>query len=310
MTEKRKKGCLFGLAIGDAMGAPVEFMRRGSFVEVKNYCRGGKFRLEACEWTDDTAMALCLAQSLIDSQGFDPHDQMEKYLKWMDCGYMSCRGKAIGMGKIVMRSLIRYRRNRQAYTDIKHEKFSGNGSLMRLAPVCAFYADDLDSGVRYASLSSATTHGSAIARDACRYFSYLIIKLFQGAKKEEIFTYQFKKDLERYFEGDPLHKSLDVVIRGCYKNKSEKGIVSSGYVVNSLKAALWSFYHTDTFEKAILTAVNLGDDADTVGAITGQLAGACYGMDGIPKQWIDRLGNLELVDGVFGRLASRVFSVE
>jgi len=297
----RLKGCIYGLAIGDAMGAPVEFMVRGTFSEVKNYCRGGKFRLEAGEWTDDTAMALCLAQSLLDCQGFEPHDQMKKYLDWMECGYMSCTGKAIGIGKIVMRSMIRYKRNQQAYTDICHEKFSGNGSLMRLAPICVYYADNLDSAVHFASLSSATTHGSVIARDACRLFAYLVIKLLHGTKKEEIFTYQFKNDLQRYFKDNPLHESLDTIVGGC-SNKCEKDIISSGYVVQSLEAALWSFYHTETFEKALLTAVNLGGDADTIGAITGQLAGACYGINTIPQQWVSRLGNLELVDGVFGKL--------
>ena len=109
------------------MGAPVEFCRRGSFVPVTEYRSGGKFRLRAGEWTDDTAMALCLAQSLIDSDGFDPKDQLDKYLRWIDTGYMSCAGKAVGLGKTIMRSLIRYRRKGQTYADIKHEKFSGNG---------------------------------------------------------------------------------------------------------------------------------------------------------------------------------------
>lgn len=301
----RMQGCLLGLAIGDAMGAPVEFKKRGTFQPVTEYRSGGKFRLKTGEWTDDTAMALCLAQSLIDCKGFDPHDQMEKYLEWMECGYMSCTGKAIGMGTIVMRTLIRYKRNRQPYTDICHEKFSGNGSLMRLAPVCLFYADNIDDAVHFSSLSSATTHGSLIAIDACRYCAYLITHLLQGLEKEEIFTYQFQKRLKAYFKGAPLHKSLYVVIKGCFKNKSIKGIVSSGYVVHSLEAALWSFYHSKTFEEAILTAVNLGDDADTVGAITGQIAGAYYGLQGIPKNWTKNLQQAELIMSIAKQLIER-----
>lgn len=298
----RLKGCMFGLAIGDAMGAPVEFKKRGTFKPISEYRSGGKFRLNIGEWTDDTAMALCLAQSLIDCQRFNPYDQMEKYLEWMECGYMSCTGKAIGLGTITMRTLIRYKRNRQPYTDICHEKFSGNGSLMRLAPICIFYADDIDDAVHFASLSSATTHGSTIAIDACRYFAYLVTHLLQGAEKEEIFSYQFMKNLRSYFKGSPLHESLDSIIRGCFKNKSKKGIVSSGYVVHSLEAALWSFYHSETFEEAILNAVNLGDDADTVGAITGQIAGAYYSYDTIPDKWVNDLNQFELIESITYKL--------
>ena len=144
IQEDRQKGSLLGLAIGDAMGAPVEFMKRGTFEPVTEYRSGGKFRLKAGEWTDDTAMALCLAKSLLESKGFDPIDQMDKYTAWMYEGYMSCTGKSIGLGKTCQRSLIRYSRTKQAYTDIKHEKFSGNGSLMRLAPVCIYYAYSID----------------------------------------------------------------------------------------------------------------------------------------------------------------------
>ena len=177
----RLKGCMLGLAIGDAMGAPVEFMKRGTFEPVTGYRSGGKFRLNAGEWTDDTAMALCLAQSLIDCKGFDPIDQLNKYLEWLDSGYMSCTGKMVGLGKTCWRSLVRYRRTGQPYTDIKHEKFSGNGSLMRLAPICIYYATDLDKAVHYAALSSKTTHGSPIAIDACRYFAYIVVHLLNGA---------------------------------------------------------------------------------------------------------------------------------
>lgn len=296
--ENRIKGTLLGLAIGDAMGAPVEFKKRGSFVPVTEYRSGGKFRLNAGEWTDDTAMALCLAQSLIDSNGFDPTDQLNKYLRWVDTGYMSCTGKMVGLGKTVMRSLIRYRRTGQPYTDIKHEKFSGNGSLMRLAPICIYYSDNLDQAVQYSAMSSKTTHGSPIAIDACRYFAYIVVHLLNGEGKDMIFSDKFISGLCRYFEEEPLHRDLDSIINGDFMTKKEEEIRSSGYAVYCLEAALWSFYHTDTFEDAILKSVNLGDDADTVGAITGQLAGSFYGSDGIPDEWLTGLNRLDLIEAV------------
>ena len=300
--QNKQKGSILGLAIGDAMGAPVEFCRRGSFVPVTEYRSGGKFRLRAGEWTDDTAMALCLAQSLIDSDGFDPKDQLDKYLRWIDTGYMSCTGKAVGLGKTVMRSLIRYRRTGQAYTDIKHEKFSGNGSLMRLAPVCIYYADTLDQAIYYAALSSKTTHGSPIAVDSCRYFAYIVVHLLNGVDKDMIFSDRFKSGLYRYFDKEPLHRELDSIVKGDFMTKREDEIRSTGYVIHSLEASLWSFYHTDTFEDAILKSVNLGDDADTVGAITGQLVGAFYGSGGIPGEWVGCLSKLELIKSIQDKL--------
>jgi ADP-ribosyl-[dinitrogen reductase] hydrolase len=287
--EDRLKGCLLGTAIGDAVGAPVEFMQRGTFEPVTEYRSGGKFRLNAGEWTDDTAMTLCLAQSLIDSHGFDPKDQLNKYLQWVNTGYMSYRGKMVGLGKTVMRSLIRYRRLGQPYTDIKHEKFSGNGSLMRLAPICIYYANDLDKAVHYAALSSRTTHGSLIAVDSCRYFVYLMLKIAQGTDRQRLFSESFVSETYQYFSDEPLHSELDAIIRYEYITKGEDEISSSGYAIHSLEAALWSFYHTNTFEEAILKAVNLGQDADTVGAITGQLAGVFYGLSGVPEEWVEGL---------------------
>ena len=302
MAMNRKKGCMYGLAIGDAMGAPVEFIARGTFEPVTEYRSGGKFRLEAGEWTDDTAMALCLAQSLIDSNGFDPHDQLDKYLKWIDEGYMSCNGRMIGLGKVCMRSLVRYRRTKQPYTDITHEKFSGNGSLMRLAPVCIYYAGQLDKAIHLSAQSSKTTHGSPVAVDACRYFAYLIVRLLQGIDISEIFSNNFRDEVYDYFMEMPLHKSLSTIVDGEFRYKNVDKISSSGYVVHSLEAALWSFYHSDSFEEAVLKAVNLGDDADTVGAITGQLAGAYYGIDSIPKKWITELRQKDRINTVFDTL--------
>jgi len=302
IQSNRLKGCMLGLAIGDAMGAPVEFMKRGTFEPVTGYRSGGKFRLNAGEWTDDTAMALCLAQSLIECNGFDPNDQLDKYLQWMDSGYMSCTGKMIGLGNTVMRSLLRYRRTKQPYTDIKHEKFSGNGSLMRLAPICIYYAKEPDKAVHYAALSSKTTHGSPIAVDCCRYFAYVILKIVHGVEKYTLFSDCFISETYEYFSAEPLHEKLDSIIRCEYISKREDEIQSSGYAIHSLEAALWSFYHTNSFEEAILKAVNLGNDADTVGAITGQLAGAFYEIGNIPDGWVAGLSKGAMISEIAERL--------
>jgi ADP-ribosylglycohydrolase len=153
-----------------------------------------------------------------------------------------------------------------------------------------YYANDIEKAVNYAALSSRTTHGSPIAIDACRYFSYILVSLFNGMEEEMLFSDAFEINVRLFFKNEPLHPALDPIVAGEYQNKKEEEISNSGYVIDSLEAALWSFYHTSTFKDAILNAVNLGDDADTVGAITGQLVGACYGMHAIPEEWILELG--------------------
>lgn len=305
LIRDRLEGCLFGLAIGDAIGAPVEFMKRGSFAEVTGYQNGGKFRLEAGEWTDDTAMALCLAKSLIDADGFDPTDQLERYTDWLKNGYMSCTGKAIGVGKTVMRALMDYHRTKSPCSTLTHEKFSGNGSLMRLAPIPIYYHESLETAVHYAALSSTTTHTSAIAVDACRYMAYLLVHLFHGIDKNELFSDKFVDGVVRFFHDNPLHPEVQNIVNGTLITKSVDDIQSSGYAIHSLEAALWSFYHTGSFKAAVLKAVNLGDDADTVGAITGQIAGAHYGRQAIESPLIERLAQCQTIERVVDELIHR-----
>ncbi len=296
--KDRLNGALLGLAIGDALGAPVEFVKRGSFPDVVGYQAGGKFRLQSGEWTDDTAMALCLAQSLIDMDGFDPVDQLERYIQWLTNGYMSCTGKTVGVGKTVLRALMNYHRTNNACSLLVHEKFSGNGSLMRLAPIPIYYHSSLDAAVYYAAHSSKTTHASVIAIDVCRYLAYVLVHLFYGIAKDEFFGDKFIDDIYRYFHDDPLHPEVENIASGMFIAKTADDIQSSGYAIHSLEAAMWSFYHTDTFEAAILKAVNLGDDADTVGAITGQIAGAHYGKKGIASSLLKGLAHLQMIESI------------
>lgn len=314
----RQKGAFVGLAVGDAMGAPVEFMPRGSFDPVEGYRAGGRFRLRAGEWTDDTAMALALAESLVGEgeekaenqdtphlptgRGFDPIDQLERYLRWWEQGENTCRDKSIGIGMTTQRTLIRFRRTRQPFTDIRHERFSGNGSLMRLAPVVIYFADDIERAVIHAGLSSMTTHASPIAVDACRYFAYQLVCLFDGMDRETFFSDEQMERTRAFFDDAPLHPALDPILSGEYHTLHCDQIRSSGYVIDTLKAALWSVYHTESFDSAILHAVNLGDDADTVGAVTGQLAGALYGYSAIPTPWIEGVCKNEMIIETADRL--------
>jgi ADP-ribosyl-[dinitrogen reductase] hydrolase len=226
-------------------------------------------------------MALCLANSLIETNGFDPKDQMDRYCRWWKEGYLSSNGRCFDIGRTVSEALRRYARTGDPIAGSADPHAAGKGSIMRLAPVPMFYYPDIAAAVQYSAESSRTTHGTAECIDACRLLSGMICRALSGESKEEILLGEAKS-----FHGEP---KIMAIARGEYRNKSISEIRGTGYVVESLEAALWCFLHTDTFEAAILKAANLGDDADTTAAICGQVAGAFYGESGIPQKWLERL---------------------
>jgi ADP-ribosyl-[dinitrogen reductase] hydrolase len=295
LKEKRFQGTLLGLACGDAVGATVEFCPRDRFEPLTDMIGGGKFQLNPGEWTDDTAMALCLADSLIE-KGFDLKDQMDRYWRWANEGYNSCRTYPFGMGKQVSQALIQYKKRGEPLAGKTDSKFSGNGSLMRLAPVVIYSNSCIDECFRYAGLSSKTTHGSIECVSACRFLAAAIFFAFEGFNKEEM--------LDSALSKVQFPESMSCIERREFLTKSRENIVGSGYVVESLEAALWAFYSTESFESAVLEAANLGDDADTTAAICGQIAGAYYGVDSIPSHWLTRLYRADDMSELAIRLAS------
>ncbi|KZZ37878.1 MULTISPECIES: ADP-ribosylglycohydrolase family protein [unclassified Oleiphilus] len=276
LKKSKFQGALLGLACGDAVGASVEFCSRGRFTPLTDMIGGGKFQLNPGEWTDDTAMALCLADSLIEN-GFDVEDQMARYWRWANEGYNSCREYPFGMGKQVSQALIRYKKTGNPIAGRIESKYSGNGSLMRLAPVAIYCHRDLEACLKYAELSSKTTHGSDECLSSCRLLAVMLFLAFNGVEKEKLF--------EKAVGEVMFPSSMECIKDGAFLSLNEREVKGSGYVVESLEAALWAFYSTDTFESAILASANLGDDADTTAAICGQLAGAFYGVDSIPLSW-------------------------
>ncbi len=272
--EDRAKGAMLGLAIGDAMGAPVEFRTRGKFAPVTGFRDGGPFKLKAGQWTDDTAMALCLAQSLIDCNGMDAKDQMDKYLRWANDGYMACTDRSVGIGQTVLRSLSRYYKTNEPYQGDPNPKYAGNGCIMRLAPVPIYYRNDAKVAMLESVNSARTTHGSPQALQCSAYFGGLIWAALNGYTKEQMLQPYFSPCSDLDF--NHLHDDVERVFKGSYQNMADEDLNPTGYVVDSLEVALWGFFHFDNFEDGLLSVVNLGGDADTTGAIYGQLAGCYY----------------------------------
>lgn len=272
----RFRGALLGLACGDAVGTSVEFQPRGSFSPLTDMVGGGPFNLKPGQWTDDTSMALCLAESLLRKNGFEAADQMGRYLNWWQWGYLSSTGDCFDIGMTVREALGRYQVTGDPFAGSTNPYTAGNGSLMRLAPVVLFYFPERDHVRDFAAASSRTTHAASEAIECCQLFAELIGNALQGTSKTDLFNL----DASRFTE-----PKVAAIARGSYRVKSRAEITGNGYCVTSLEAALWCFEHTETLEDAILQAANLGDDADTTAAIVGQLAGAFYGVQGIPKGW-------------------------
>jgi len=289
----RYRGCLLGLACGDAVGTTVEFSPRGSFPPVVDMVGGGPFDLPAGAWTDDTSMALCLATSLLHCEGFDARDQMNRYVNWWQWGYLSATNDCFDIGMTVCRALQRYQLSGDPMAGDTDPATAGNGSLMRLAPVVLCFAPNPAAVRRFARLSSGTTHAAPEALDSCELFSALLLNALAGATRDRVLEAVARPDWSERLRG---------VAAGEYQAKAGPQIRGSGYCVESLEAALWCFHHTTTFEDAVLTAANLGDDADTTAAIVGQLAGAHYGASGIPKRWLARLH----MSGEIERLATEL----
>jgi ADP-ribosylglycohydrolase len=249
-------------------------------------------------------MGLCLAESLVEHQGFDPVDQLERYVRWYRQGYMSSIGVCFDIGNTVRDALHRFEQTREPYPGSTDPGTAGNGSIMRLAPIPLFYAKDPAKAIEMSGESSRTTHGALAAVDGCRYLGALIVGALQGVSKEELLSDHYSPALG-IWQQHPLVAEIDEIAAGSFKQRQPPAIRGAGYIVESLEAALWAFHRSQDFREGCLLAVNLGNDADTTGAVYGQLAGAFYGEDGIPPSWRARLAQRELIE----RLAEQLFEL-
>ena len=287
-TRDRYRGCLLGLATGDALGVTLEFKEPGTFRLIDDMIGGGPFRLNVGQWTDDTSMALCLATSLIEKNGFDPLDQMQRYVRWFREGYLSSKEDCFDIGNTVRDALARFEDSGDPYSGSTDPMSAGNGSLMRLAPVPMYFSEDAQLAIDRSAGSSRTTHAAIEAVDACRYFAGLLIGSLNGVGKETLLSPLYSP-IEGLWGRSLLAEKIADIAAGSFKHREPPAIKGTGYVVDTLEAVLWAFHRTDDFREGALKVVNLGNDADTTGAIYGQIAGAYYGVESIPAKWRQRL---------------------
>jgi ADP-ribosyl-[dinitrogen reductase] hydrolase len=281
ITEQdRYRGALLGLACGDAVGTTVEFRARGSFAPLTDMVGGGPFDLEAGQWTDDTSMGLCLAHSLLYRRGFDAVDQMNRYCNWYQHGYMSSTDECFDIGATISVALRKYLDDKDPFAGSLSPRAAGNGALMRLVPVPMYYAGDSSAVFLYSGESTRTTHGTREALECSRLFGLQLQAALMGKTKQEVVEVAYP---------EPLSAKVAALNQVDFLDKSVDQIKGSGYCVEALEAALWCFWHTGSYQAAVLRAANLGDDADTTAAIVGQLAGAWYGVEAIPLAWREKI---------------------
>lgn len=300
-NQERFRGCLIGLAVGDALGTTLEFSPPGFFAPMTDMVGGGPFRLLPGQWTDDTSMALCLAESLLECQGFEPADQLKRYTRWYREGYLSSNGRCFDIGGTVRQALRRFQQTGAPFCGSTDPYSAGNGSLMRLAPVPMFYVNHPAQAIEMSAQSSRTTHAAPAAVDACRYMGALICGALSGETKENLLSRRYTPLMDGWLQ-HPLVSEIDEIACGSFKNRQPPEIKGSGYVVKSLEAALWAFYYSESYQEGCLLAANLGDDADTTAAIYGQLAGAYYGIEDISASWREKLALYALIEGFADRL--------
>lgn len=283
MSELDKAiGALVGLAVGDAVGTTLEFRSPGSFEPLTDMVGGGPFRLAPGEWTDDTSMALCLAESILDTGAMHLEDQLRRYVMWKNDGYLSSNGRCFDIGHTTRSQLERYQRSGEAIDPHPDEESAANGSLMRLAAVPIRWHADPALAAQRSAESSRSTHPAQRPVDSCRLLGAIVSALITGASLDTVTAGTFWK-------WGTLHPGVADIAAGGWKQKQPPQIRGSGYCISALEAALWAVGGAQDFASAILRAANLGDDADTTAAIAGQIAGAHWGASAIPSAWRDKL---------------------
>ena len=295
--RERFQGALLGLAVGDALAAHTQFRKPGSFSPVGDLLGGGPFDLPRGAWTDDTAMALLLAESLLEREGFDAHDQVERYARWQREGYGSATGQCVGIAANVARSLATAQYKRQPFAGSHDPEQLDKDPLSRVAPLAMFFFADPVTAISRAAEAARVTAQAPLVLDCVRLLTAMVHQALSGRDKAAIL-----KPPRDFWATPNTRLEVLALYDGLYARRSAADITGGGHILQSLEAALWAFHSADSFREGALLAANLGRDSDVVTAAYGALAGAYHGVSAIPGIWRNSLMKKELVTDTADRL--------
>lgn len=288
--RERFQGALVGLAVGDALAAHTQFRKPGTFPPIGDLLGGGPFDLPRGGWTDDTAMALLLAESLVERDGFDARDQVDRYARWQREGYGGATGQCVGISANVARSLANALYKRQPFAGSHDPDQLDKDPLSRVAPVVMYFFGDPPAAVARAADAARVTAQAPLVLDCVRLFAAMLHLALAGRDKEAV----LRPPREWWVTATTRPEAL-ALYEGGYVRKPAGEIGGGGHILQALEAALWIFQRSGTFREGALHAANLGQDSDVVGAVYGQLAGAHHGVSAIPGIWRKGLMKREVV---------------
>lgn len=292
----RFQGALLGLAVCDALATHTQFRKPGSFAPVGDLLGGGPFDLPRGAWSDDTAMALLLGESLLE-RGFDAHDQVSRYSRWQREGYGSATGQCVGITANVARALATALYKRQPFAGSHDPEQLDKDSLARVAPVVMYFFADAGAAVARAAEAARITAQAPLVLDCVRLLAAMLRQALAGREKAAV----LRPPRESWVTASTRPEVLQIY-EGSYAQRMPPDITGGGHIVQALEAALWAFHRGDTFREGALLAANLGRDSDVVAATYGQLAGAYHGVSAIPGIWRNSLMKQELVIETSDRL--------
>lgn len=305
------KSCFLGLAIGDALGVPVEFQSRKQLTEkpVEDMLGYMSWNQPPGTWSDDSSLAFCLAESLVN--GYDLEDIGTKSLAWLTDGYWGAHYKVFDVGTTTRIALNRIKSGESAkFSGEFEEESNGNGSLMKIAPAALYFRNLEDEKLWVAIREiSSVTHAHFRSFYCCYVFSKYLIELFNGEEKLSALkkaSASVNAFLGRNKFNPDETQLLDRVLSLKIADAPESEIKSSGYVLHTLEASIWCLLTTSSYKEAVLKAVNLGGDTDTTACVTGALAGVYYGMDEIPQHWVDQVARREDIIDLAKRFAQSI----
>lgn len=312
MKSKLIHSALFGVAVGDALGVPVEFRDRDYLKKnpVSDFLGYMCWNQPPGTWSDDSSLTFCLAESLC--KGYDLDDIANNFIKWYKAGYWGAHHKVFDIGGSTRYSIQRLISGESpSYSGNMMEYDNGNGSLMRILPIVFHFVEESDLDKIYKTVKeiSSITHAHFRSVFACFIYIIFAIELLKNGKKRTAYQNMQKKILS-YIENKGFNEKevslFKRLLNSDIEQYEEDEILSSGYVLHSLEAAFWCLMNEESYHKTVLKAVNLGGDTDTTAAIAGGLAGLLYGFDAIPQEWIDQLARKDDIFDLCDRLEKKL----